>query len=466
MKTLSIRTRLGLWFGGVLVAIMLFLSATSAYLLFRGMRAQQDADLRRDHKRVEEHVESRPGGKIRLRGSYRYDGHGNDGTQRFLEIVGPEGRLGYSSKRPKSRRVRPPILRPGETSRIRSIRLPDGLRVRRLSRIVVRGGRRYTVHLAHSEKRLWETLNTLLLILSILLPMTLAAAALGGWALARKALQPVQDMTALARQIRAKDLSVRIPVENPDDELGQLAAVLNKMLTRLSAAFENLKRFTSDASHELRTPLATLKTLGEVSLGGDDTADGHRETLVSMLAETNRMAELVDALLMLSRADAGRIELQDKPVDLRSLVEEASDFINVLAEDKGLALKLELDRVPTIHADARLLRQAVINLMHNAIKYTPAPGEIRVSVSGVADEGRVKLEVTDTGIGIDLKKNADIFERFYRVDEDRSRASGGTGLGLAITKWVAQAHGGDLTVSSRLDRGSTFTLSLPLSKPT
>ena len=462
MKKLSIRSRLGLWFGGALLVTTLSLAVTSAFLHFRGMRGQLDADLRRDHHRVSQHIEIRPGGKIRLRGSYRYDGHGDDGTQRFLDVIGPENRLAHSSSRPAIRRTRLPKLRPGEPSRFRSIRLPDGLRVRRMSRVVMRGSKHYTVHLAHSEKRLRDTLNGLLLILSILLPLTLAASAVGGWALARKALRPVQDMTALAREIRASDLSVQIPVENPDDELGQLAAVLNEMLSRIDDAFENLKRFTSDASHELRTPLTTIKTLGEVSLGGEVTADARRETLVSMLAETNRMTELVEALLLLSRADAGRVDLNSKPVDMTALVSEAAELMDVLTEDKGLNMELDLEPVNEVIADAALLRQAMINLLHNAIKYTPAPGEVRVTLREFAPEGQVRLAVADTGIGIDLEKHTRLFDRFYRVDDDRSRATGGTGLGLAIAKWVAEVHGGALTVSSRLNRGTTFTLTLPL----
>ncbi len=461
MARTSIRTRLALWFGAGLVATALTLAGISTLLLVRGMRAELDADLTRDLARVATHMEPRPGGKIHLRGSYRYDGHGDDGNQRFLDIVDSSGRLVHSSSRPQSRKHRPPPLSAGEASRLVSVQLSDGLRLRRLSRAVTVEGRRYTVHLAHSEKHLWATVRSLLIIFSVLVPFTILASGLGGWFLARKALQPIQRMTSLAQKINASSLRTRIPVENPKDELGQLAGVLNDMLERIDEAFENLKRFTSDASHELRTPLASIKALGEVSLKAPSQDGKHRETVVSMLRETNRMTELVEALLLLSRADAGRIELCTETTDLARLAEDTLGIMGVLAEEKGLRLESDLRQVPLTEVDPRLLRQALMNLLQNAITYTPKGGEITVSVRPDASGERILIQVKDTGVGMDLERHQDIFERFYRIDDARTRATGGAGLGLAITRWIARAHGGEISVSSSLGEGSTFTVALP-----
>ena len=248
-------------------------------------------------------------------------------------------------------------------------------------------------------------------------------------------------------------------MENSGDEFGRLAGVFNETLARLETAFEQLRRFTADASYELRTPLTGMRSVGEAALQRPLTAQGYREVIGSMLEEVDRLTRLVESLLLLTRAQAGRIPLTRAVVDLRDLVAGVSESLRVLAEDKQQELTVEAVAPVTVEGDPGLLRQAVTNLVFNAIKYTPKSGAIRVVVRAVADEALV--EVCDTGPGIPAAHHPRIFDRFYRVDGARSRETGGVGLGLAIARWAAEANGGRIEVESEESQGALFRVALP-----
>jgi heavy metal sensor kinase len=313
---------------------------------------------------------------------------------------------------------------------------------------------------ARDETGLRQTLWTLALILAMGIPFAIGLAIAGGYLLAGRVLAPVGAMAETARRITAESLSARLPVENPRDEFGRLATVFNETLARLDAAFEQLRRFTADASHELRTPLTGIRSVGEVALQRSLTAQGYRDVIGSMLEEVDRLTRLVENLLLLTRAEAGRIPLARAVVDLRELVAGVADGLRVLAEDKDQELTVDGAAHVTADCDATILRQGVTNLVYNAIKYTPNKGAIRVMVRPTAS-GEAVIEVRDTGPGIAAAHRARIFERFYRVDDARSRDTGGVGLGLAIARWAVEANGGRIEVESEPGQGTLFRIVLP-----
>jgi heavy metal sensor kinase len=291
-------------------------------------------------------------------------------------------------------------------------------------------------------------------------PIALVVAGLGGYALARRVLSPLQTMARRAERISAERLGERLPIENPQDELGDLARVFNDALARLELSFEQLRRFTADASHELRTPLTAIRTVGEVGLQRDGDTSHYRDVIGSMLEETGRLTRLVDSLLTISRAETGHVQLNRTSFALLDVAREASGLVEVLAEEKDQRLRVEGDTHAMVSADRVLLRQAIVNLIDNAVKYSPLGGAISVRVGQEANQAIVEVE--DSGPGIAPEHRAHIFERFYRVDGGRSRESGGAGLGLAIVKWAIEAHAGQVSLVCG-DGGCTFGIRLPIS---
>lgn len=315
---------------------------------------------------------------------------------------------------------------------------------------------------ARDERPVRQTLWTLAVIMATTIPCAVALAIAGGYLLAGRMLAPVGAMADSARRITAESLGARLPMANPGDEFGRLASVFNETLSRLDAAFEQLRRFTADASHELRTPLTAIRSVGEVALQRSLTAEGYREVIGSMLEDVDRLTRLVENLLLLTRAEAGRILLTRATVDLGELVAGVSDSLRVLAEEKNQDLTVRLDGSLTAHCDAGVLRQGITNLLYNAIKYTPRHGAIRVAATSTVG-GDAVIEVQDTGPGIPAADHQRVFERFYRVDHARSRQTGGTGLGLAIARWAVEANGGRIELESLEGRGTLFRVVLPRS---
>ena len=258
-----------------------------------------------------------------------------------------------------------------------------------------------------------------------------------------------------------RSLHRRLSIENAGQEFEKLVATLNAMIERLETSFLGLRRFTADASHELKTPLAVLRADVERAMN----EPSHNERMVALeeaLHETTRMADLVESLLTLARADEGRFDIHREPVELKPLVDDVYETAVILGEGAGVQVNLQFTAEVTIMGDVTRLRQLFLNLVTNAIKYTPAGGKVDIGLGVHPDN--VTFAVRDTGIGIAAADVPYIFERFWRADRARSRMSerGGFGLGLAISQWIAQAHGGTLTASSRLGRGSLFTVTLPL----
>jgi heavy metal sensor kinase len=311
------------------------------------------------------------------------------------------------------------------------------------------------IQVARSESELDRTLGQLQLILALGLPLAVAIAGLGGYALARRALDPVERMTEQAQTITAERLNARLPVGNPDDEMGRLARVFNETLGRLEASFEQMRRFTADVSHELRTPLTSIRSVGEVGLRGHRDEHAYRAIIGSMLEEADRLATLVDRLLTLSRAETGQASLQVEPIALRDLAEDVIGHLGVLAEEQKQVIEVAATGAPAALGDRMVLRQALINLVDNAIKFSGVSGRIRIRLA--EESGQATIDVSDTGPGIPADARDRIFDRFYRATTNAT----GTGLGLSLARGAVEANGGRLTLETTGPTGSTFRITLP-----
>jgi heavy metal sensor kinase len=321
----------------------------------------------------------------------------------------------------------------------------------------------YFLALAQPLHNTVEELEALGRIFYLAIPGALLVAGLGGLLLARKSLAPVAAMTEQAASISARNLHERLEVTNSRDELGRLATVLNNLLSRLDRSFESLRQFTADASHELRTPLSIIRGEAEVALSQKRDEAEYRESLAIVQDEARRLSRMVDDMLALAGADDGQQRLNVEEFYLNDLVEECARSSQVLALAKAISLTLDPATDITFRGDESLLRRMIVNLLDNAIKYTPSGGHVSVKLT--SKDAGVEITVADTGIGIPADATARIFERFYRADRARSRSDGGSGLGLSIAKWVAEAHNGSIDLDSRPGAGSTFTVSLPQGKP-
>jgi signal transduction histidine kinase len=319
------------------------------------------------------------------------------------------------------------------------------------------GGTPVTIQVARPEAPMLREMRQLGLILLLGLPLGVAIAGLGGYSLARRALAPVDRMAERARSITAARLSDRLPVHNPNDELGRLASVFNETLGRLESSFEQMRRFIADVSHELRTPLMAIRSVGDMGLRERRDERAFRGTIASMLEEVDRLACVVDRLLALSRAETGPPALSIEAIDVSELVDDVVALLGVVAEEKGQSLIVETRGVPPARGDRFMLRQALINIVDNAIKYTPSGGQIRVRV--LPGPSGPMLEVSDTGPGIAAELQARMFERF-QTGGSQAGERRGTGLGLSIAKWAVEANGARLTCESANGTGSTFRITL------
>jgi two-component system OmpR family sensor kinase len=293
-----------------------------------------------------------------------------------------------------------------------------------------------------------------------LLPL-LALSLTGGYFLTRGGLAPLGAMAEQSRRITSENLSVRLEIGNAAEELALFAASFNALLSRLDQSFETMRRFVQDASHEIRTPLSVIRGEADVALSRDRTTAEYRESLAVIHEEARRLSRLVEDLLNLARADAGRVQLRMEDLYLNELVAECCRSVEGAATARKLKLECSALADIPLRGDEELLRRMVLNLLDNAIRYTPPGGTISAAVE--SHNGEARIRVADTGIGISPEAAAHVFERFYRVDQARSRngsGNGSFGLGLSIVKWIAESHRGAVELASQPGAGSTFTVRL------
>jgi heavy metal sensor kinase len=454
LRTPSFRLRLTLWNVAVTVVILTVYAGSVFVFVSRSASEGLNDRLYADFQWPREMLDVLPDGSLGT-----YDSSGDSDASPWLQVWSLEGELLYSTW--NAQRTQVPhvdeLAREAENEIVSVVDVDPPWRV--LSGQSNIGDTPFVIQVAQSEEAMRRERAELLLVLLLGLPIGVALAGLGGYSLARRALAPVNSMADRARFITAERLQDRLPVENPNDEFGRLATVFNETLTRLESSFEQMRRFTSDASHELRTPLTAIRSVGEVSLRGKKSEGEYREVIASMLEEVDSMARLVERLLMLSRADMGQAKLSRDRIDLVDLAADVAGQLEVLAEEKRQSIDVDARSVVWT-GDRLVLRQALINLVDNAIKYTPQGGKIRIHVD-IESDGAI-IEVRDTGPGIPADFRERIFDRFYRVDGARSRGGGGgMGLGLSIARWAVEVHGGTLTLENAETDGCVFRIHLP-----
>jgi two-component system OmpR family sensor kinase len=457
---LPIRIRLAAWHAILLAAIIVALSAFLVLQLRADLEATIDRDVRKhaaELARVYDHE-----GAEDLREDWREVAQtllpGGDGG--VAQVLDPSGHVVISDGGLAGSALIAPAQ--ARAARLAGTPLtvalgPRKQRYRAVVSPVRRGGRPEVLVVAETLQGVEQSVERVLVLLLIAGPAALAATAVAGWWLVRRALLPVERMTLQAETIEIDRLDERIPMPRASDEIGYLAGTLNAMLDRLEAGVKEKHRLISDASHELRTPLAVMRAELDVSLRADDLPSEARAVLESAREEVGRMTRTVENLLTLAQVDEGRLELLTTGVALREAIEAAARPLRPLAAAKNVRLEISGD-AGEVQADPQRLHQALANLIENAIKFSPPGGEVRVSAWHRGDE--VGVTVADDGPGIPADARAHIFERFYRVDRARGRDAGGSGLGLALCREIANAHHGRVWVESEVGKGSAFSLAL------
>ena len=466
MNTRSIHFRLVLWY--CIIAIMTCaLVGASIYSIVRvkiygeietlfGRRAQSIASNILPHVR-----DKTPAGIAAQIDQVFYPEESN----RFIRILNPDHSVLYVSGPSKNGHFNPSKIEvpAGYIPRGRLVDLGPGDPLFVVAVKADVNGKIYTVETGGETDVMEETLRTLISTQLLLLPALVALLTGGGLVLVRRSLQPVEAIRRTAGEITAGNLKNRLPVAPTGDAIEQLSLTLNQMLGRLSEAYDQSSRFAADAAHELRTPLAIMR--GEMeSLVREPKLDSRlKGRVASMLEEAERLSRITEMLLAMSRLDSGESKLKDEPVDFAAMAKDTAEQMALLADEKQIRLDIDARGPATVRGDAARLKEVVVNLLDNAIKYTPARGHVSIRVF-VADH-TVVFEVEDTGIGIPQESLPHVFDRFYRVDKARSREEGGTGLGLSIAQSICHAHRGTISVRSTEGRGTVCRVELALAAP-
>jgi heavy metal sensor kinase len=459
----NLRLRLTLWYGMAFSILLLLHIGVATYVHYRQLIAQAFHAANEESETVEGLLYQTADGRVSLNEDYFNHPEIRFRLDRLLEVLAPDGTVLYrNTKLHGSELGGPPIPGEGITSyNERTLKLSDGRTVLVVSHYHLLNGRPIIMRLAFDEAPLLATVMRFFSVLLLLAPVTVLVAAAVVYRVTSGALSPLSTMVRRAERITAERLSERLPVHDPSDDLGHAARVFNGLLERLEDSFLQLKRFTSDASHELRTPLASLRSIGEVSLQKSHSSEAYRDVIASMLEEVRRLTQLVDSLLAISRADSGQLTLHLSSFACMDLIEEVVSVVGILAEDKHQVIRMIGDPEIAVRADRSILRQAILNLVDNAIKYSPEDSEILIEVRKISD-ALAEMSIGDHGPGVPLDEQKRIFDRFYRTDQGRSRGQGGTGLGLSIAKWAVEVHSGSIGVRQIEAGGSCFFVRLPL----
>jgi len=465
MRIRSIGSKLTVWYTSLLTLTFLLLGGISYGLLAYSLSRDMDSAL----NGVAEVMAQ----KTRLGGNAPFPSDvdelfrrffGFSPLDRYIEIFDPLGRRDSHQTRRRSQDLplSPKALKSASQglATFETYKITGTYPVRVLTMPVIQTGRvTNLVRVGMSLENMYKTRRRFLLIMAAVLPLGLLLAGGGGWLLARRALRPVDRMTRTALRISGEHLDERLQETESDDELNRLAKTLNDMLGRLDDSFHQMRQFSADASHELQTPLTIIKGEMEVALRSPRSPEEYQRVLKSGLEEIDRINHLVEGLLLLARADAGVLRLDFQPVEIKELLQEIREQMKVVADDHAISLDLILPEPVYVRGDREHLRRLLLNLVNNAIKYTPAGGSVTLSLDSGPDWA--SLKVVDTGIGLSKDEQEQIFSRFHRATETRSRDEKGVGLGLNIVRSIVEAHGGRIHVKSAPGQGSTFTVFLP-----
>lgn len=474
MNTRSIRFRLTVWHAGLLAGLLLLFGGSTWFGLAHYLNRSLGESLARQARQIGENflLDVRTSGESYVieEINEHYSPERND---HFVRVTRADGSVLYISGAPISKGFDPgqvsaaPLLSLSSHSSGR-----DATREEHLSGggelliyslpFTARDGSRYVIEAGTPYESIEDALRGLLLTLAVGLPVMIVVAVLGGYWIMRHALRPLDEIAGAAERITSRNLSERLPAPHSGDEIERLSFALNRMIARLDESFQYIRRFTADASHELRTPLTVLRGELEAIAQRSRLDDEARGAVGSSLEETERLVRIVESLLAISRLDAGEAQMERARFDLAELAATTTEQMRLLAEDKRVRLECRADGRIEVVGDRARLKQVVVNLVDNAIKYTPEGGAVGVIVS--ANDSRAVMLVEDNGVGVPADALPHLFERFYRVDKARSRQMGGVGLGLAIVKSIVAAHGGQVKVESAEGKGSRFIVELPLFK--
>jgi two-component system OmpR family sensor kinase len=459
----TLRFRLALWYAVGGTVLLAGFSATLYVYVAERMARPLAYQLRNDLDEVRKNLEIQPDGTMQWKGAAVPSGAPWDEKDPWFELWDEQGKLvrrfwPYSENRVQT--LSPPVHGRETLSVYYPTPAAPELQLRVLSVPFKPPGepREWMIRMLRIHEPIAESLGALRLIIFVALPVVIALLVIGGYVITRRWLLPLDQMAAEADRITADHLDLRLPIANPHDELGRLAGVFNDTLDRLQESFDALDRFVADASHELRTPLTTLRSVGEVGLRRSRTVGEYREIIGSMLEEAQRLQLLIQRLLELASAEGGAADVQRSEIKVDEFVATCVAEISILAEYRNQQVSVSAVRC-TIKTDAVLFRQALQNLVDNAIKYSPPQTTIEVAVRDLGAE--VEVAVSDQGPGISPENRGHLMERFFRPDRARGRTSGGFGLGLSITKAYMRVLGGTLEYEPVVPHGSTFRLRLP-----
>jgi len=458
----SIRFRLTAWYAGILVVTFALAGAFVLFVVRDAAEETIDNDLRTRIAAVREYLPAILAG---LRSQHQDDAledrfTGGPGGV-WLQIADPAGHWVFRSdpaypgnlpspplsglrRRGNARTI---VIR-GKPTRVLTIPVPGGI-----------------AQLGAPMDEFAEMFQQLRWALGLTSPLLLILACISGYWMSGRALRPVEEIDQTVRRIGSHTLTERLHLRNTDDELDRLSVTINQMLERLESAFRLVVQFTADASHELRTPVAIIRTTAEVIRGSRRTPEEYEEAWDQVVLQSERMSRLVDDLLLLARADAGRSDVSFEDIDLAEIVSGVTAEVKVLAHASGLELAKSAPPLCPAFGDPDAIRRLLLILLDNAIKYTPRGGriDVRLDVSESPEGRTAVIAVSDTGTGIEPEHLPRVFDRFYRVSMDRSRKTGGSGLGLSIARWLASLHNGEIGAESEPGKGSAFRVRLPLS---
>ena len=464
MNIHSLRFRMTAWYAGLLLCALIIFGV-SVYLglerylswTFQGMLASECRTI------GTELLVQLPGKRGEWLADEIDEAYAPEVNARFIRVFRDGAGVIYLSGTPKGGAFEPSAI-PFPPAKVkegsRRIRLQNGTQLLAYDMsFTTPDGGHFLVESGTPYRQIEVVLHGLLLTLAIYTPFVVFLAIAGGYWLMRRSLQPVDDITERAEGITSTNLSERLPIIRTGDELERLSSALNRMIGRLDEAFQHIHRFSADASHELRTPLTILQLELEAIVHNYPLGESLENHIGSALEETHRMSRIVESLLTISRLDAGEVKLDKLPLDLSELLGRTTSEMRVLAQDKSITLSTYLEPDILIEGDRTRLQQVFVNLIDNAIKYTQEGGTIHVTLH--QNDSRIIAEVEDNGAGIPSIALPHVFERFYRADKARSRASGGTGLGLSIVKAICTAHNAEISVKSEEGCGSTFRVEFP-----
>ena len=467
MNFKSLRFRLISWYAGISLLVAVAFSAYTYNRLGFYLREALAAQLEHRASLIADRILSQVpslGEKYAAEEiEARYTPGKND---KFVRVTRSDGSLVYLSEAPSEGSFLPEqvprLRRTGSAHGMERVDLSNGTRIL-IAVVPYQVGREtYFVEVGGTTVGSARVLHGLVVTLVLGLPVVMALAILGGYILVRRALSPVQRITQVAQEITLSHLERRLPEVDSGDEIANLTVALNQMIARLDESFQNNNRFTADASHDLRTPLTILRGELESLVVDPDMPAGLRDKLGSLLEEIERLVKIVEGLFALSRLDMGEAQVERAQFNLAALAETTAEQMILLAEERKIALSCEASGVVEVKGDRTRLKQALVNLLDNAIKYTPEGGKIALSVK--AEDGVAKMEVADNGIGIEEEALPHVFKRFFRAPNVRDSDIQGSGLGLAIIQAICNAHGGAVSVVNTRPSGCRFTIELPLAK--